>query len=186
MVFPVVLNYKERWVLKNWCFWAVVLEKTLENPLDCKEIKPVNPKGNQSWIFIGRIDAEAETLNTLATWCEEPTHWKRSWCWERLRVGGERDDRGWDVWMASLADGHEFEQAPAVGDRQGSLANSSPWGHKESDKTEQLNRTEAKEQSWPGREKTGNYFVLMEKTREGNGNPVQYSCLENPMDSGAW
>ena len=55
------LNYKESWVLKNWCFWTVVLEKTLESPLDCKEIKPVNPKGNQSWIFIGRTDAEAET-----------------------------------------------------------------------------------------------------------------------------
>ena len=66
MVFPVViqlweLDYKERWVLKNWCFWTVVLEKTLESPLDCKEIKPVHPKGNQSWIFIGRTDSEAET-----------------------------------------------------------------------------------------------------------------------------
>ena len=94
------LDYKESWVLKNWCFWTVVLEKTLESPLDCKEIQPVNPKGNQSWIFIGRTDPEAET-NTLATWCKELTHWKRLWCWERLRAGGERDDRGWDGWMAS-------------------------------------------------------------------------------------
>ena len=73
MVFPVVmygceLDHKEGWVLKNWCFWTVVLEKTLESPLDCKEIQPVNPKVNQSWIFIGRIDAEAEALILLATW----------------------------------------------------------------------------------------------------------------------
>ena len=62
------LDYKESWALKNWCFWTMVLEKTLESPLDCKEIQAVSPKGNQSWIFIGRTDAEAETLNTLATW----------------------------------------------------------------------------------------------------------------------
>ena len=64
------LDHKESWALKNWCFWTVVLEKTLKNLMDCKEIKPVNPKGNQSWIFIGRTDAEAEALaNSLATWC---------------------------------------------------------------------------------------------------------------------
>ena len=94
------LDYKESWVLKNWCFWTVVLEKTLESPLDCKEIQPVHPKGNQSWIFIGRTDVEAETPIPLATWWEELTHWKRPWCWERLKVG-EGDDRGWDGWMAS-------------------------------------------------------------------------------------
>ena len=71
------LDHKKGWVPKNWCFWIVVLEKTLESPLDCKEIKPVNPKENQSWIFIGRTDAGAENLNTLSTWCEEPSHWKR-------------------------------------------------------------------------------------------------------------
>ena len=95
------LDYKESWALKNWCFWTVVLEKTLENALDCKEIQPVRSKGNQSWIFTGRTDAEAETLNTLSTWCEELTHWKRPWCWEGLGAGGEGDDRGWDGWMAS-------------------------------------------------------------------------------------
>ena len=83
MVFPVVmygweLHHKESWALKNWCFWTVVLEKTLESPLDSKEIQPVNPKGNKSWIFIGRADAEAETA-ILATWCEELTHLKRLW-----------------------------------------------------------------------------------------------------------
>ena len=95
------LDYKESWALKNWCFWTMVLEKTLESPLDSKEIQPVHPQGNQSWIFIGRTHAEAESPNTLAIWCEELTHWKRPWCWERLRAGGEGDDRGWDGWMVS-------------------------------------------------------------------------------------
>ena len=96
------LDYKESCAPKNWCFWTVVLEKTLETPLDCKEIQPVHPKGNQFWVFIGRTDVEAETPNTMATWCEELTHWKRPWCWERLKAGGEGDNRGWDGWMASL------------------------------------------------------------------------------------
>ena len=73
--------------MKNWCFWTVVLEKTLENSLDSKEIKPVNAKGSQPWLFIGRNDAEAEALE--------------KWCWERLRARGEGDDRGWGGWMAS-------------------------------------------------------------------------------------
>ena len=73
-------------------FWTTMLEETLGSPLDCK-IKPVNPKGHQSWIFIGR--------NTLATWCEELTHWKTPWCWEKLKPGGEWDNRGRDGWMAS-------------------------------------------------------------------------------------
>ena len=85
------LDYKESWALKNSCFWTVVLEKTLESPLDCKEIQPVHPKGNQSWIFIHWKD-----------WC-----WRWNWLidvkwWERLKAGGEGDDRGWDGWTASL------------------------------------------------------------------------------------
>ena len=100
------LDHKESWALKNWCFWTVVLEKTLESPLDCKEIQPVHPKGDQSWVFIGGTEAEAPTLqsvysNTLSTWRKEPTHWKRPWCWERLKAGGEGDDRDWGGWMAS-------------------------------------------------------------------------------------
>ena len=75
------------------------LEKTLESPLDSKEIKPVHPKGNQSCVFIGKTDAEAES--SLATWCEELTHWKRPWCWKRLKVRGKGDDRGWDGLLAS-------------------------------------------------------------------------------------
>ena len=101
MVFPVVMygcnswTVKERWAPKNCCFWTVVLEKTLERPLDCKDIL-----GNEFWIFIGRTDVEVET-NTLATWCEELTPWKRPWCLERLKTGREQDDRGWDGWIAS-------------------------------------------------------------------------------------
>ena len=96
------LDCEESWAPKNWCFWTVVLDKTLESPLDCKEIQPVHSKGDQSWVFIGRNDAKAETPNTLATWCEKLTHLKRLWCWEGLGAGGEGDDRGWDGWMASL------------------------------------------------------------------------------------
>ena len=95
------LHYKESWVPKNWCFWTMVLEKTLESPLDCKEIQPVHPKGNQSWIFIGRTDAKAET-QPFGHLMLKLTHWKRPWCWERLMAGGEGVDRGWDGWMASL------------------------------------------------------------------------------------
>ena len=78
------LDHKEGWVPKNWYFWTVVLEKNLESPLDCKEIQPVHPKGNQSWICIGRT-CWSWSSNILATWCEELTHWKRPWCWERLK-----------------------------------------------------------------------------------------------------
>ena len=96
------LDHKERWVPKNWCFWAVVLEKTLESPLHFREIKPVNPKGDQSWIFIGRTDAKAEAP-ILWPPDKELTHWKSPWCLERLKAGGEGDDRGWDDWIASLS-----------------------------------------------------------------------------------
>ena len=94
------LDYKESWAPKNWCFWTVVLEKTLESPLDCKEIQPVHPKGNQSWLFNWKDRCWSWNSNTLATCCGELTHLKRPWCWERLRAG-EGDDRGWDGWMAS-------------------------------------------------------------------------------------
>ena len=96
------LDNKERWAPKNWCFWTVMLEKTLESPLDSKEIQPVHLKGNQSCICIGRIDVEAETP---ILWSPDEKNWliwKDPDCWERLRAGGEGDDRGWDGWMASL------------------------------------------------------------------------------------
>ena len=95
------LDCEESWAPKNWCFWTVVLEKTLESPLDCKEIQPVHPKGDQSWVFIGRSDAEAENSNTLANSWEELTHWKRPWSWEGLGAGGEGDGKGWDGLMSS-------------------------------------------------------------------------------------
>ena len=132
------LDYKESWELNNWCSWAVVLEKTLENPLDSKEIQPINPKGNQSWIFIGRTESWSWNSNTLATWCKELTHWKRPWCWERLKAGGEGDDRGWDGWMASLTQWTWVW----VNSRSGVFC---PWSHKESDMTEPLNWTELME-----------------------------------------
>ena len=144
MVFPVVmweLDYKESWVQKNWCFWTVVLEKTLESTLDCKEIQPVHPKGDQSWVFIGRTDAEAET----------PILWLldvKNWQFEKDPDAGE-DWRQEEIedeivgWHHGL-DGHEFEQAPGVAGGQGGLASCSPWGLKESDMTERLNWTELK------------------------------------------
>jgi len=97
------LDYKENWAPKNWCFWTVVLEKTLESPLDSKEIQPVHPKGNEWVLNIRWKDwCWSWNSNTLATWCEELTHWKRPWCWERLKAGGEGYEKGWDDWMASL------------------------------------------------------------------------------------
>ena len=93
--------YKESWELKNWWFWTVVLEKTLESPLDSKEIQLVHPKGNQSWVFIGRTDAKVETPILWPPNAKNWLIWKKPWCWEILKVGGEGDDRGWDGWMAS-------------------------------------------------------------------------------------
>ena len=133
------LDHKERWVLKNWCFWTVVLEKTLESPLDCKEIQAVHPKGDQSWVFIGRTDVEAETPKL---W---PPH-EKSWLigkdpnaekdWGQEEKGTTEDEMvGWHHWL----DGHGFGWTPRVGDGQGGLACYSSWGCKESDITEWLN-----------------------------------------------
>ena len=115
------LDHKESWAPKNWRFWTVVLEKTLESPLDCKEIQPVNPKGNQFWMFIGRTDTEAETP---MLWPPDAKNWltgKRLWCWERLKAGGEGMTEDEMVGWHHRLDGHEFEQVPRVGDGQGGL-----------------------------------------------------------------
>ena len=107
MVFPVVhvwmweMDCEESWALKNWCFWSVVLEKTPESPLDCKEIQSVHPKGDQPWVFIGRNDAKAETPVLRPLYAKSWLIGKDSDGWEGLGAGGEGDDRGWDGWMAS-------------------------------------------------------------------------------------
>ena len=95
------MDCEESWAPKNWCFWTVVLEKTLESPFYCKEIQPVHSKGDQSWVFFGRNDAKAETP---VLWPPHAKSWligKRLWCWEELGAGGKGDDKGWDGWMAS-------------------------------------------------------------------------------------
>ena len=131
-------DHKKDWVLKNWCFWTVVLKKTLESPLDCKEIKPVNPKGNQSWIFIWRTDAEAETP---ILWPPDVKNWlikkdpDAGKDWGQEEKGMTEDEMvGWHHWR----NGHESEQAPGVGDVQGGLACWNPWGHRV-DMTEWVN-----------------------------------------------
>ena len=133
------LEYKESWVLKNWCFWTVVLEKILESPLDSMEIQSIHPKGNQSWIFIRRTDAEASIL-----WPPDENSWLirkdpdagKNW---RQKKGMTEDEMvGWHHQL----NGHKPEYALGVGDGQGGLACCSPWGHRESDTTEHLNWTE--------------------------------------------
>ena len=142
------LDHKESWVLKNWCFWTLLLEKTLESPLDCKEIKPVNPKGNWPWIFIGRTDAEAEAL---ILWPPDAKNWligkdpDTGKDWRQEEKGMTEDEMvGWH----HLLNGHGFEQAPGVDDGQGSLVCCSPWGCKESDMTEWLNWELAEFENW--------------------------------------
>ena len=130
------LDYKESWAPKNWCLWTVELDKTLESPLDCKEIQPVYPKVNQFWIFIGRTDAEAETSILWPPDVKSWLIWKDSDAgkdWGQEEKGTTEDEMvGWHHWL----DGHGFEQAPGAGNGQGGLACCSPWGHKELDTTE--------------------------------------------------
>ena len=136
------LNYKESWAPKNWCFWTVVLEKTLDSPLDCKEVQPVHPKGDQSWVFIRRTDVEAAT----------PILWPpdaKSWLtgkdpdagrdWGQEEKGTTEDEMvGWHHWL----DGRESGWTPGVGDGLGGLACCGSWGRKESDTAEWLKWTE--------------------------------------------
>ena len=157
------LDHKESWVLKNWCLWIVVSEKTLKSPLDCKEIQPVHPKGNQSWIFIGRPEAEAETPMLWPPDAKNWLIWKdpdagKDWRWEEK--GTTEDEMvGW----YHRLDGHEFEQALEVDGGQGSLACCSPWGHKESDTTEWLNLTDSLK------------YVLVVKTTRNNNRIIYHT-----------
>ena len=139
------LDCEESWAPKNWCFWTVVLEKTLESPLECKEIQPVHSKGDQSWVFLGRTDAKAETP---ILWPPDVKSWLigkdsdagRDWGQEEKGMT-EGEMAGWHHWL----DGCKFECTPGIGDGQGGLACCNSWGCKESDMTEWLNWTEPSE-----------------------------------------
>ena len=142
MVFPVVIY--RCWALKNWCFWTVVLKKTLESPLDSKEMKPVNPKRNKPWIFSGRTDAKAEAP---ILWPPDAKNWligkdpDAGKDWRQEKGTTEDETVGWHHWL----NGHEFEQAPGDGGGQGSLVCCSPWGRKESDTIQQQSQSEFSE-----------------------------------------
>ena len=135
------LDYKESWAPKNWCFWTVVLQKTLESPLGCKEIQPVHPRGNQSWIFIGRTDVEAETP---VLWALDAKSWL---IWKDPDAGKDRwEEKGMTEdemvgWHHRL-NGHGLGWTPGVGDGQGGLLCCGSWGCKESDMTERVNWSE--------------------------------------------
>ena len=160
------LDYKETWVLKNWCFWTMVLEKTLERPLDFMENKPINPKGDQTWIFIGRTDAEAET----------PILWPpdaKNYSLEKTLVlgkieGGRRRGRPWVRWLDGIIDSMDMslsklQESLFVTDREA-------W-HVAVHGLQEI------QDSVPGSGRSSG---------ECNGYPLQYSCLENPVERGAW
>ena len=131
------LDYKESWAPKNWCFW-LWYSRRIESPLDCNEIQPVHPKGDQSWVFIGRTDVEAETI---IFWPPDAKSWL---IWKDPDVGKDRRQEekgmtedelvGWHHWL----NGHGFGWTLGAGDGQGGLACCGSWGHKESDTTERL------------------------------------------------
>ena len=189
------LDHKESWAPKNWCFWTVVSEKTLKSPLDCKEILPVHPKRNQSWIFIGRNDVEAETP---ILWPPDMKNWlhslERPWCWERLKAGGEGDDRGWDGWMASPTQ-WTWDWAGSgscwwIG-RPGVLQSMASRRVRHDWTTEPMVRLGFS----GGSDSKGSVTNARDpdlipgsgiSPREGNGYPLQYSCLENFIHRETW
>ena len=136
------LDFEESWARKNWCFWTVVLEKTLDNPLNCKEIQPVHSEGDQSWVFIRRTDAKAETPTLWPPHVKNWLIWKvpdAGKDWRQEEKGTTEDEMvGWHHRL----NGHGFGWTLGVGDGQGGLACCDSWGHKKSDTTEQLNWTE--------------------------------------------
>ena len=162
------LDYKESWVQKNWCFWTVVLEKTLESSLDCKEIQPVHPKGDQSWVFIGGTDVEAETPIIWPPDAKSWIIWKDPDAgkdWGPEEKGTTEDEMvGWH----HRHNGHGFGWAPGGGDGQGGLVCCGSWGRKELDTTERLNWTEL---NWYRDELLACPCTLTEK-KQGNKNSV--------------
>ena len=179
------LYRKQSWTPKNWCFWTVVLEKTLESPWDCKEIQPVHSKGDQLWDFFGRNDAKAETpvlwLPHVKSWLTgKDSHAGRDWGQEEKGTT-EDEMAGWHHWL----NGCEFEWTPGVGDGQGGLACYDSWGCKESDMTERLIWSDGKKSACH----VGDPGLISELRRspgEGHDNTFYYSCLDNSMDRGAW
>ena len=155
------LDCEESWAPKNWCLWTVVLEKTPESPLDCKEIQPVHSRGDQFWVFIGRTDVEAETAILWPPDAKSWLIWKhpdagKDWGQDEKRTI-EDEMAGWHHWL----DGHEFEWTPGVADGQGGLVCCDSWGCKESDTTErQLNGTELRnKEDYGDRILTQSYFT---------------------------
>ena len=189
-----LLDHKEGQTPKNWWFWTVVLEKPLESPLDCKAIKPVNPKGNQSWVFMRRTDAKADapilwSPDVKSQFIRKDYDAGKDWRQEE-RGTTKNKPVGWHHWL----NGHEFEQAPEYGEGHGSLVCCSPWDCKDLGTTEWLNWTEL---NWteggsvvknpPANEGDADLIPGWGRSPgEGNGSPLQYYCLGNPMDRVAW
>ena len=176
------LDQKEGWAPENWCFWTVVLEKTLESPLDCKKIKPVNSKGNGPWIFIGRTDAEAEVPVLWPPDAKSQLIGKDLDAGKPMKAGGEGGGRGWDSWMASLTQ------------RTWVWVNSRSWwwtgrsGMLWSMGLQRVGHDWTTELNWNARDFRDVGLITGWETSpgEGNGNPLQYPYLENPRDGGAW
>ena len=174
------LDHKEGWRLKNWCFWTVVMEKTLESLLDCKGIPPVNSKGNQSWIFI-RTDAEAPTLwipDAKRQFIRKDPDSEKDW---RQEDKGMMEDKmaEWHHWL----NGQEFEQASGDDEGQGSLALCSPWGHKELDTTEWLNNNinpHTHSSVW-GKQKTLNMKPSLNRSASVHCEYINIRVLKGPQ-----
>ena len=191
------LDHKKGWVLKNWCFWTVKLEKTLWESLGLQGDQPINPKGTQSWIFIGGADAEAEAP---ILWISDVKTWPLKETLMLGKIEGRRR-RGWQdemvAWHHQL-NGHEFKQAPGDGEGQGSLVCCRPWGWKESDTTEQLNnkisltglQSGSLVKNLPASTENtgdeGSFPGLVRSPGQGNGHSLKYSYLGNSMGNGAW
>ena len=182
--------------MKNWCFWTVVLEKTLNSPLDCKEIQPVHPKGDQSWIFIGRTDAEAETP---ILWSPDVKNWLtgkdpdagKDWRQEEKEM--TKDEVGWMVsptqltWVLVISGRWRWTGKPGVPQSMGLQRVRHDWATElNRNNCEGLPDDSVSKESACNAGDTGSVPGSGRFPGGGNSNPLQYSCLENPMDRGAW